>query len=137
MELLFGWSLHIFSEDEAEKEKNLKLPFQYNKQESRLCQVRRGKDGMGGNLIKPAAKVEGREKENLSDWRHTILGHATCSVLLDLHLFSYTSSFLSELAQPSRIFLTNTEMQVNKMQNKADFWHMWILSNLQSQVLWL
>lgn len=135
MELLFGWSLHIFSEDEAEKEKNLNISVQ----QTRITALpsKKRKDGMGGNLIKPAAKVEGREKENLSDWRHTILGHATCSVLLDLHLFSYTSSFLSELAQPSRIFLTNTEMQVNKMQNKADFWHMWILSNLQSQVLWL
>lgn len=49
-----------------QKKMNLKLPFQYNKQESRLCQVRRGKDGVGSNLIKPNAKVQGREKENLS-----------------------------------------------------------------------
>lgn len=62
-----------------------------------------------------------KERKKIFQIEDTILGHATCSVLLDLHLFSYTSSFLSELAQPSRIFLTNTEMQVNKMQNKADF----------------
>lgn len=58
----------VFTSFQRMKQKKKKIStFQYNKQESRLCQVRRGKDGMGGNLIKPAAKVEEREKENLSD----------------------------------------------------------------------
>lgn len=83
-----------------QKKTNLKLQFQHNKQqESRLCQVRRGKDSMGGNLLLNQLQKLGEERKRSFQAEDTPLLDMRFVQYSLICIVFYISSFLSELAQ--------------------------------------